>query len=204
MNKIKSIETERLILSAAKTVFTKYGLEGARTQDIANQAGINKALLHYYFRSKEKLFEKVFAEAIGEFFKTIKEVLNADTSLFEKIHAFAEGYINVITKNPQLPLFVLHEMNKHPDSFFSRFVNPGMFADVQKFMKQVRAEMKQGFIKPIDPLQLMMNINSLCIFPFLAKPLFIRMGNLDEPQWNKLIAQRKTAIAEFIIAAIKP
>ena len=95
--------TEQIILEAAKKVFVRKGMAGARMQDIADEAGINKALLHYYFRNKEKLFEMIFMEAAEKFFPRINAIFDSDQPLFEKIESFCEEYISVVMENPYLP-----------------------------------------------------------------------------------------------------
>src|ERR1044071_6846198 len=101
--------TEERILEAAKTAFMKYGLYGARMQDIADAAGINKALLHYYFRSKEKLFETIFIEVVKDFLPRINELFESNKTVTEKIEMFCAAYIDQIRKTPYLPVFILNE-----------------------------------------------------------------------------------------------
>src|ERR1044072_5809634 len=104
--------TEEKIVTAAKKVFLAKGLAGARMQDIADEAGINKALVHYYFRNKEKLFEVIFTEAALKLFPKINIIFESDGTLFEKIRLFVAEYITVMSENPYLPMFVLNEINK--------------------------------------------------------------------------------------------
>ncbi len=121
MGKIKiEKSTEEKILAAAKKVFIAKGMAGARMQDIADEAGINKALLHYYFRSKEKLFEMIFMEAAQKLFPKINFIFESDVSLFEKIENFCEEYITIMSENPYLPLFVLNEISRDPEIFMKK------------------------------------------------------------------------------------
>ncbi len=96
---------EQRILSAAKKVFINKGMTGARMQDIADAAGINKALLHYYFRSKEKLFETIFKEAVQGFLPRVNQIFESNKTIFEKIEMFCKEYIDQIRKTPYLPIF---------------------------------------------------------------------------------------------------
>src|SRR5271156_3051845 len=105
------LPAEQRILAAAKKVFLLKGMDGARMQDIADEAGINKALLHYYFRSKEKLFEVIFREAMDQLFPRIIGILNADKPLFDKIESFCGEYVGMLLNNPYLPMFVMNEVN---------------------------------------------------------------------------------------------
>src|SRR6201991_2963463 len=119
-NNKKDTDTKERILEAARNVFVHKGMFGARMQDIADEAGINKALLHYYFKSKEKLFEEVLREAAIKLFPRINEIFTSDDSLFTKIELFCEEYITVVLENPYLPLFVLNEMNQDPVYFINK------------------------------------------------------------------------------------
>src|SRR5258706_4583523 len=108
----KNKTTEERILDAARKVFVRNGMSGARMQDIADEAGINKALLHYYFKNKRKLFEEIFMEAADELFPRINKIFRSEESLFVKIERFCDEYISVVLENPYLPLFVLNELSQ--------------------------------------------------------------------------------------------
>src|SRR5690349_22190096 len=102
----KDKSTQDRILDAARKVFVRKGMAGARMQDIADEAGINKALLHYYFRSKEKLFEQIFKELSFQFLPRVNAIFESDGSLFEKIEMFCSEYISKMIENPFIPLFI--------------------------------------------------------------------------------------------------
>lgn len=197
------LSTEQKILVAAKKVFVSKGMAGARMQDIADEAGINKALLHYYFRSKEKLFEVIFMEAAHKLFPKINSIFEADTPLFEKISQFCEEYIPVIMENQYLPLFVLNEINKEPARFLSKVWSKENLPRPQKFLEQIEREIKRGTIKKINPLHLLMNLISLSIFPFVAKAMFQYTLGLNEIQYRGIMEERKKTIPAFIIDSIK-
>ena len=112
---VKELKTENRIVEAAKAVFIKKGMDGARMQEIANEAGINKALLHYYFRTKDKLFEKVFSIAFKEVFTDIYEAIYGITDFEEFLESFIRNYILFIKQRPFIPSFVIHELNRNPD-----------------------------------------------------------------------------------------
>ena len=115
MDKIKTENTETEILIAAKEIFQQKGMAGARMQEIADKAKINKALLHYYYRSKQLLFEAVFKSAFSLLAPQLNKVLNDDSDLFEKIRKFTENYVSFVIKHPYLPNFVIQELNKNPE-----------------------------------------------------------------------------------------
>lgn len=203
VNKAKNRSTEEKILYAAKKVFLEKGLDGARMQDIADEAGINKALLHYYFRSKDKLFEVIFKETAGTLFPKFEMILISDIPFFDKIRKIVSSYLDLIVENPYLPLFVLNEMNRNNNLDLKNFFEQQRGAVVQKFVELVEKEITAKRIKKISPPQLLINMMSMCVFPFLAKPVISVLWQIDELQFKSLMIQRKRDIAEFVIESIK-
>lgn len=202
MDKIKTENTETEILIAAKEIFQQKGMAGARMQEIADKAKINKALLHYYYRSKQLLFEAVFKSAFSMLAPQLNKVLNDDSDLFEKIRKFTENYVSFVIKHPYLPNFVIQELNKNPE-FVQKLRSEKNFPSIEKFKLQVSDAIKQGIIKPIEAEQLFINIISLNIFPFIGEPLLMALVNVDKESYNKILENRKTEVAEFIINSIK-
>ncbi len=202
MNKIKTENTETEILIAAKEIFQQKGMAGARMQEIADKAKINKALLHYYYRSKQLLFEAVFKSAFSLLAPQLNKVLNDDSDLFEKIRMFTENYVSFVIKHPYLPNFVIQELNKNPE-FVQKLRSEKNFPSIEKFKLQVSDAINQGIIKPIEAEQLFINIISLNIFPFIGEPLLMALVNVDKESYNILLENRKTEVAEFIINSIK-
>ena len=199
----KDKNTEELILEAARKAFITRGMSGARMQDIADEAGINKALLHYYFKNKEQLFDTIFMDAAGKLFPRINMILTSEQSLFEKIESFCEEYITVVQDNPYLPLFVLNELNRDPVYFMNKLWGRAHRPDPRMFLKQIEEEVAKGTIKPISPLNLLMNLISMTIFPYIGKPIFQQTIGLDEMQFRMTMEQRKKEIPKFIIDAIR-
>ena len=202
MDKIKTENTETEILIAAKEIFQQKGMAGARMQEIADKAKINKALLHYYYRSKQLLFEAVFKSAFSLLAPQLNKVLNDDSDLFEKIRMFTENYVSFVIKHPYLPNFVIQELNKNPE-FVQKLRSEKNFPSIEKFKLQVSDAINQGIIKPIEAEQLFINIISLNIFPFIGEPLLMALVNVDKESYNIILENRKTEVAEFIINSIK-
>lgn len=194
--------TEQKILDAAKKVFVAKGMAGARMQDIADEAGINKALLHYYFRSKEKLFEVIFTETVGRFIPRVNEIFSSDMGWKEKIGTFSSEYIDKVLENPFLPLFVMNEMHKQPEEFLKKMWG-GEKPKIGKFLEQLDKAMKDGEIRPIHPAHLIMNVMSLCIFPFIGKPMLQMIAGVNDQQFFQLMEERKSLVPQFIIQALK-
>ncbi len=199
----KDQTTEQAILDAAKLVFVRKGMAGARMQDIADEAGINKAMLHYYFRNKEKLFEVIFMQAAAKLFPKINEVFNADLPLFEKIERFCDEYISMVLENPYLPLFVLNEINRDPVYFLQKISSGKAGVRPEKFVEQIAAEIKKGTIKKVNPMHVLMHLLSMTIFPFVAKPMFQKNMGMSEAGFLAMMEERKKEIPGFLIDALK-
>jgi len=198
----KDTNTEQSILEAAKIVFVKKGMEGARMQEIADEAGINKAMLHYYYRSKDKLFEAVFKETFLKLVPNLIEIVKTDISLFEKIRIFVGNYIDIISENPLIPAFIIHELNRNPDRVVELIKSSGI--NPVFFINQVDKEIKEGIIEPVNPLHLIVNMLALCIFPFVARPILQGViFNEDRQQYEIFIQDRKKEVYDFIINSIK-
>jgi AcrR family transcriptional regulator len=203
VNAVTDISTEGKILSAAREVFLQKGFAGARMQDIANEAGINKALLHYYFRSKEKLFETIFREAFNKLIPHITDVFSSDLPFHDKIRAFAGAYITMAVENPFIPMFVLNAIHSDPDNFQKLFGDIPKRAPISLVKAEIKKAVDEGLIRPIEPTLLVMNMLSLCLFPFIARPMFQMVMNISDNQFKKIMDQRKTEVADFIIQSIK-
>ncbi len=202
MARTKDDNTEEQILQAAKNVFQAKGMDGARMQEIADTAGINKAMLHYYYRSKQLLFEAVFKNAFSLLAPQLNTILNDDSSIEDKIRNFTSNYISFIIKHPYLPNFIIQELNRNPD-FILKIQENNSFLNIDKFKQQVDLEVSQGILQPTKGDQLFINILALNIFPFVAKPLIKAFIKADDKGFKQLMEQRKTDVSEFIINSIK-
>ncbi len=201
------LNTEQKILNAAKDVFQKKGMTGARMQEIADKAGINKALLHYYYRTKEKLFEKVFELAFSLFVPRVKEMMASEKPILEKINFFVDNYMNLLYKHPYIPGFVINELNRNPQilvNIFEKNVHIQEDNMIEILQKQIQTEVEKGLIRSIDARHLLTNVIALCIFPIVARPIIqgIMFVN-DKSAYNQFLKQRKEFVKDFITNAIK-
>ena len=199
---VSETSTEDKIKNAAQVVFHKKGFAAARTRDIAEEAGINLALLNYYFRSKEKLFNIVMLETFQNFFASIFLVFNDDiTSLDEKIEKFASHYIDLLFQEPEIPLFIMSEIRNNPVELMQKTgIEKAVFDSV--FVQQYKKGVKEGIIKDQRFEHFMMNFMGLIVFPFIAKPLFKELIGLNEEQFNNIIKERKALIPIWIKSII--
>ncbi|HPF11160.1 MAG TPA: TetR/AcrR family transcriptional regulator [Flavobacteriaceae bacterium] len=202
MSKNKDINTEEKILQAANNVFQAKGMAGARMQEIADKAGINKAMLHYYYRSKQRLFEAVFNKTFSLLAPQLNGILNDDSSVETKVRNFTSNYIGFVIKHPYLPNFIIQELNRNPKFLDTMKANIS-FPSTEKFKAQVQVEIDKGIIRPIEAEQLFINILSLNLFPFVASPLIKAFTNVDDKTYKILLEARKKEVSDFIINAIK-
>ncbi|WP_428657493.1 TetR/AcrR family transcriptional regulator [Runella sp.] len=195
------LSTEEKILKAAEEVFMRDGYDGSRMQDIADVAGINKALLHYYFRSKDKLFEKIFDAKIQVFFPRLEQAFYQDLPFMEKVEFFIEQYIGLLRNNPYLPLFVLNTINKRDNSDFIKKV-PAELS--QRLIMSYNADFQQGKLRAINPLQFVISVMGMCIFPFLGRPVLQNMFKADSNAFDKLMEQRIEELKVYIRLILTP
>ena len=185
----EELSTEDKILIAASKVFTEKGFSGTRTRDIAEEAGINLALLNYYFRTKEKLFEQVMKVKIVLLFgQIIPIVTNEKTSLDEKIDLASVKYFDILSKNPNLPIFVLSEIQKKTSDVksilpFEKVLNNSYL------MKQIKER------KPdVNPFHFLLNFLSMTVFPFLGKPILQSFDLMNDAEFQQFVEERKTMV----------
>ena len=196
-------KTQELILEAARKVFIRDGFDGARMQDIANVAGINKALLHYYYKNKESLFNLVFEDAFAAFVPQIHAIFSGNGDAVEKLCKYVEAHIELLLQKPDLPTFVIHEIHRDPDRFFNNLISkmpgPPPFAS---FMGQLMQEMNEGKIRQMDPRFVWMNVMAMTVFPFVAAPLMSRMLLTDPDTYHTLLRDRVTSVQLFIKSSL--
>ena len=196
------MSTEEKIFIVARNVFHKKGFSGARMQEIADEAGINKAMLHYCFKNKELLFQAVFKNAFGQLAPQINEIFNSNESVFEKIIKFTNSYISFVIQNPYLPAFVIQEMNNNPE-FVMSFLKDENKPNPSQFVLQIEKEIQSGIIKSIKPKQLLLDVFSMTAFPFVAQTLVKGILEISDSEFNLMMEERKTTIANQIINTIK-
>ena len=204
-------DTEQRILDAAHAVFIRRGTAGARMQDIADEACVNKALLHYYFRSKSRLADAVFQRVTSVIFLRLSETAGSDAEIEDKVRRIIAIYIEQLSKTPYVPAYVISELNQHPErtrQFFDAVRPAGAPKGPPPFLlklgKQIDARVRAGTMRPISAGQFIANIASLCIFPFAAKPMICTLLDLDERGFNVFIEERKTGLPEFFLSGLRP
>jgi AcrR family transcriptional regulator len=194
-----STERETELLRIARMVFEEKGFNGTRMQAIADRTGMSKATLHYYFRSKENLFEKVFDQALTEFLPVVSTWERDDLSWEERVKHFTEKMMEFIEKGSML--FLIREINRNPDLITKRRHGK---KKQNGFVAYFERLVEEGTIRPVDPRLLYIFLNSLCFFPSLNRVMFTEGLRLTAKQYDALMEQYATVVATFFIQALKP
>ncbi len=192
-------QTEQKILDAARKLFTQKGMGATRMQEIADEAGINKALLHYYFRSKQKLFEQTFRDAFGQMRPRIQMLLTADMSIEERIGAFVDQYFEIIKENRFLPLFILQEVQRDPQNLYQLMTSAGF--DPRQMLPELAAHLKKS---KEEVFEMILNTIALVVFPFIAQPLMTRVFfDGDQQPYEKMLEGRKERVTQIILMSLE-
>ena len=204
-------DTETRILDAANSVFMRRGTAGARMTEIAREAGVNHALVHYYFRSKQRLAEAVFRRAIGQFFPVMIGVFTSDAPLEEKVRLVAAAQIDMLQKNRDLPGYLLAELNHYPEraeqllesmaGTTPAVLRARLFGTLGR---QLEDAARDGAIRAIRPQEFVLNLVSMVVYPFAARPLVKAIMGLDDVTFAAMMEQRKSDIPAFYLAALRP
>jgi AcrR family transcriptional regulator len=200
--KKEDASAEERIKQAARKLFTEKGFEAVKTRDIAAEAGINLALLNYYFRSKQKLFDIIMIENFEQFIQQLIPVLGDERlSLDERLAQVVGRYIDMLEKHPDLPFFILSQMRR--DSSKLLFVREKMWEVREKFISQLGLGMKDGKAAQLQVVQFMINFMGLIIFPSIARPMLMKVNDLDDKAFNRLMEDRKEMIPVWLKAIMK-
>ena len=207
----RDLDTESKILQAARVVFTRRGTSGARMQEIAAEAGVNQALIHYYFGSKEQLAERIFFEAAGKLLQAMSVFANPTATLRELVEQFVAAYIDTIRHTPFIPGYILAETTQSPERLDALMQRALGAAPAQIAMRaRVRIEqlivahVADGTMRPLTPRQLLVNVMALVAFPFVARPILSAVLAADGADFDDFIDERKHELPGFILNALRP
>lgn len=188
------LTTQEKIIAAARIVFTKKGYSATRTRDIAEESGINLALINYHFKSKDNLFEIVIQEKFEELFGMISPILsNSQISIEDKIESLVTNYTKLLLDNEDLTIFVLNELKTNERILEKALQNARMLSQ-----PVIEIQLRERGFK-ISTLNFIMNTVSLTIFPFLSKPLFVSSGLLKEEEFASFVMDRKQHIPTWVM-----
>jgi AcrR family transcriptional regulator len=204
-------DTETRILDAAHAVFMRRGTAGARMTEIARDAGVNHALVHYYFRSKQRLAEAVFRRAIGQFFPVMLGTLTSDATLEEKVRLVAAAQIDMLLRNRYLPGYLLAELTHYPEraeqllSSMSGTTPANLRTRLFGTLgRQLDEAARTGALRPMAPQEFVLNLVSMVVYPFAARPLVMAIMGLDDDAFDAMMERRKAELPAFFLAALRP
>ncbi|WP_025763454.1 TetR/AcrR family transcriptional regulator [Dyadobacter tibetensis] len=200
---LENNSTQEKIIAAAHKLFTQKGYAATKTREIAEEAGINLALLNYYFRSKEKLFDMIMADNMQQFVLGLAQITNDKaTSYQEKFALLASSYTDLLLNQPEMPIFILSEIRNNPVGLFQRVRLDKIILSSNMF-EQVKEAMKRGEIQQINPMHILMNLLGLTVFPFVASPMLKQFGGMNEGAYRDLMLERKKMIPLWVAALLQ-
>lgn len=195
--------TRLKLMETARELFIAKGVDRVGVREIASKAGVNLSLMNYYFQSKENLLEEIFEQSIKDNGQKIRQILNADLPLCEKIKLYINTYIDVLTEDPLLVPFVLSIIHRNAEQA-PRLKSVHSLYNTEAFSKQLKHEAELGHIRNIDPEQFFISMISLILFPFAIKPLISYRMSLTKEQMATFLEDRREHIYDMLMASLKP
>jgi TetR/AcrR family transcriptional regulator len=199
-------DTKQRILDAADEIFVRRGIDGARMQEIADHAGVNKALLHYYFRSKANLARAVWLRIASSFVPGILEMMASDLSLGDKIDRFVDAYHTTLTRHPYLLAYVISEAARHPDlvdDFYSSERRQAARRMVDKLQEQIDERVEAKKLAPVSADQFLITLASSCLFPFAARPMIAEVVGVGPTGLMAFMKRRRRDLPAFLKRALQ-
>lgn len=195
-------KTKERILTAAREEFIQHGYNGARMRAIAERAEINKGLLHYYFGSKDALFEAVFAQVFDQSMQEFSRILDPSADLFASIARYVEVHLDKLVKNPFVPMYIMQETNRDPQRLMQLMGQKVGDSFLQRFEERIKQEVEAGHIQAVCPKHFVVSLVAMVVFPVLQKPLLEVIHGMDEQQYQQFLEERKAFIPAFVKAAL--
>lgn len=204
MTKVQANGVKERILVAAKELFIAKGYTGTSIRDIASASDSNVAHVKYYFQSKANLFEIIFDEAFDILIKRVSATITSDLPFEEMIEKWITTYFELLPHYPQIPLFILNEINHSPDALIQKVARKNPEKIFNRLSERLEEEIKKGTVRPMPVFDLGLNILSLCIFPFIFTGFATRAVGVARSDYNNLIANHKQHVVDFVLQAIRP
>ena len=198
---------EKRILWVAERLFLEKGFSGTSTTEIAKAVGCNQALIHYYFRTKEKLFWDIFSPKMEQVVEYLDTPLDANVDFLERIRNIIDFYFGMLELDEHLAPFIVNELIMHPgrwEQFRQRFLrNESSSNAYDRFEKMVEEEIAKGTIRPVQTIDIMLDIMSLCISTFIVAPMGFALGECDTDSRKEYLSHRKAAVTDLVISGLR-
>ena len=200
------LNMEQTILESATELFLKKGFKATSTTEIAKEAGCNQALVHYYFRTKDRLFEAIFQQKVKFFVGALLDIGKEKLPFLEKLEKKVISHFEAIESNPRLPLFFLNELSANPDRIETIKQAVGNLPQqaMHQLDKELNSEIEKGAIRPVSVRDLLMSIVSLNIMAFMGAPMFKVMTGVSEEEYQKFLNQRKMENVRIVLKSLEP
>ena len=204
MRAVKDTEVKDRILEVSRKLFVEKGYTGTSIRDIAAEAEVNVAMVNYYFKSKHDLFEIIFDESANIMLNKIFAIIHSDLPFYELLNTWISSYYDMLMQYPQIPIFVLNEVHQHPEHLLELVYKRNPPIVIERLRKRIQKEIKEGTIKDVPVMNLMLSILSLCIFPFLLGGMLTQVSGEKPEEYYGILENHKKFVIQFITNAIKP
>lgn len=211
-NNIITMSTEELqdmesrIIEAAKRVFVRKGYEATKMGDIAADVGISRTAMHYYFRTKEMLFDAIFGQLMGALLPNIEMIVDEPVSCLEKFPRIIDQYLAIVQSNPSFPIFVVNEFNRDPEHLYKVILkDPERLELFRRIQDQTLEEMEKGILRKMPLVYLISTLMSLIVFPVLVRdPLTNVFFEGDPRKFDAFLQERGAFIKEVLVRLLTP
>lgn len=198
LTKEKNTEVQQRIFETAEMLFVENGYKSTSIRDIATQSGVNIAMINYYYHSKLNLFEIIFENIFDLFAKRLLPILQSDLDFFELLEQWIDSYFEILIEHPHIPSFILNEVNQNPDKLIKKIKDKGTSEIYAKLKNRIEAEIEKKTIKALPPESVLLNILSLCLFPFIFGKLVLAFNNVDKSEYVALLSKHKQIIIQSV------
>lgn len=203
-NNSKNNETKERILFVARDLFITNGYVNTSVRDIAAAADTNVAMVNYYFNSKYDLFEIIFEEALNVLLDRILSVVNSDKPIFDLLALWIDSYYETLLEYPQIPIFILNAVNQNPERLAEIVRKRQPHEIFLKISGRLEKEVEKGVIRETPSLDFLLNILSLCVFPFIFGTMATKVAGRTSEEYTQVLSEHKEYVKQFVINALKP
>jgi len=202
----KDSNTEQMILETAERLFLRKGYAMTSTTEIAREVGCNQALVHYYFRTKDRLFEAIFEKKVRLFVSTLLQVTNEEVSFEEKLKKRIEAHFDIIRANPRIPFLFFNELTTNPERLkaFIGKIQEIPKSVINKIDSELQSEIQKGNIRPMKTFDLIVTIVALNVALFISSPVIRAATGVSDEEFNEMIERRKKENVLIILRSLKP
>lgn len=194
---------KKRILREAQDLFIKNGYKGTSVRDIAKASETNVAMVNYYFQSKYNLFEIIFEDALDVLAKRIFDTIHSDMPFFELIETWIHTYYELLFEYPQIAAFILNEVSLNPEGLTQRIKNKNPYSSFSKIEERIQEEVRKGTIRETPAADFLLNILSLCMFPFIFGNMATTLLEIPRNMYDNLIENHEKYVIEFVINSLR-